>query len=41
MLDNLLMIAVGIVLGWFFLPTPDWARTLVAKIPYVGSYMKK
>lgn len=41
MLDTLFWIAIGVVLGWFFLPTPDWARTLIAKIPYLGAYMKK
>lgn len=40
MLYDLLLISIGIVLGWFFLPTPQWARDIVAKIPFVGSYMK-
>lgn len=40
MINDLFFIGVGAVLGWFFLPTPEWARVLVARIPYVGKYMK-
>lgn len=39
-MDTLLLLAIGIILGWFFLPTPDWVRTLIAKIPFIGAYMK-
>jgi hypothetical protein len=40
MLYDLLLIAIGIVLGWFFLPTPQWAKDLISKIPFLGAYMK-
>lgn len=40
MLEGLLLIALGIVLGWFFLPTPQWARDIISKIPLIGAYMK-
>ncbi len=41
MLETIFWIAVGVVLGWFFLEQPAWARALVAKIPGVEKYMKK
>lgn len=41
MIGDLLLVAIGIILGWFFLPTPEVVRELIAKIPVVGSYMKK
>lgn len=41
MLGDLFLVAIGIVLGWFFLPTPQWAKDLISKIPVIGSYMKK
>ncbi len=41
MLESLFLIGVGIVLGWFFLEQPVWAKGLVSKIPGVAKYMKK
>lgn len=41
MLETLFWIGVGVVLGWFFLDQPTWARDLIAKIPGVSKYMKK
>ncbi len=36
---------IGLILGWFFLPTPKWAKTLitavVARVPIVGKFLKE
>ena len=38
-------LAVGVFLGWFFLPTPEWARLMLRwiliKIPYIQKYVKR
>lgn len=44
-MDNIFALLVGLFLGWFFLPTPQWATTtilwLVAKVPFLGKFLKK
>lgn len=44
-MDWIFHIVLGIFLGWFFLPTPQWAKNLmawvVARVPFLGSYLKK
>lgn len=36
---------IGLMLGWFFLPTPDWANRLitavVTRVPVLGAFLKK
>ena len=45
MIFDLVYVAIGVFLGWFFLPTPTWAEglliKLVAKVPFLGSFVKK
>lgn len=41
MINDLFFTAIGVALGWFFLPTPQWATNLVAKIPGISAYLKK
>lgn len=36
---------IGLMVGWFFLPMPGWAKTLgemiIAKVPYLARFVKK
>lgn len=38
--DALVWFVIGLVVGWFFLPSPEWARELVKKIPVIGDWVK-
>jgi hypothetical protein len=42
---SIIYLAVGIFLGWFFLPTPEFAKTalaaLIAKVPFLARFVKK
>lgn len=42
---NILYLLVGLFLGWFFLPTPAWAKALLAKLlakfPFLAPFVKK
>jgi type II secretory pathway component PulF len=42
---TIISIIFGIILGWFFLPTPEWATramsSIVEKIPFLGKFLKK
>lgn len=41
MINDLFFVAIGLVVGWFFLPSPAWARDLISKVPYIGGYVRK
>lgn len=41
MINDLFFLILGMVIGWFFLPSPAWVRSLVSSIPYIGKYVKK
>jgi hypothetical protein len=45
MFSALLWLFIGLMLGWFFLPTPEWATRLitavVAKVPFLAPFLKK
>ncbi len=42
---TIIHLAIGIFLGWFFLPRPAWAdalvEKLVKKIPFLAPFVKK
>lgn len=44
MIDTLVTLGVGIVIGWFFLPVPEWAKTAMVKItekvPFLKGFLK-
>lgn len=44
MLINLLVFALGLFIGWFFLPAPQFAKNLrdklLAKFPSLAKYAK-
>lgn len=41
---SLIYVLIGLFLGWFFLPTPTWAKNimtaLVAKVPLLSKLIK-
>jgi hypothetical protein len=45
MISAIFFFVIGLFVGWFFLPTPDWAKTVMTKVigyvPFLGNYMKK
>lgn len=45
MLTALFWLFIGLMLGWFFLPTPAWAssllKLLIERVPFIGSFIKK
>lgn len=44
MLSTLFDVAIGLVVGWFFLPRPAWSVALInyvaTKIPFIAPYIK-
>ncbi len=44
-MTTLFWFAVGVFAGWFFLPTPQWAKNLLtellAKVPFLSAFVKK
>lgn len=40
MSDLIVGFVVGLVVGWFFLPSPAWARELIKKVPVIGDWVK-
>lgn len=45
MFTALFWLFIGLMLGWFFLPTPEWATklltALIEKVPFLGGFVKK
>lgn len=45
MMLMILAFVIGLFVGWFFLPTPAWAKTVMSKIvewiPALGNHLKK
>lgn len=45
MLDTIFTLGIGIVIGWFFLPVPGWAKSTMAKIiekvPFLKGFLKE
>ncbi len=40
MISAMFWFGVGLVVGWFFLPAPVAVRDILAKIPFLGKYLK-
>jgi len=45
MLNNLIILLIGLMLGWFFLPAPAWATKLydwlIEKVPGLSFFVRK
>ena len=44
MISTLVYILIGLLVGWFFLPVPGWAKLLITLIserfPFIKNYLK-
>lgn len=45
MLFSLIFLFIGLMIGWFFLPMPTWAKNLgdylITKVPFLATFVKK
>jgi hypothetical protein len=44
MLFDSILVAIGLVVGWFFLPSPQWVRNIIAalaaKFPFLAKFVR-